>query len=88
MFLVWLFSRFLLRPRLDIIQKMQNEFGVERLKGILPTGGMGTIKNYYKKDSGYIFAKTGTISNNLAFSGFIITNQNVSSQSISVMIQE
>jgi len=59
-----------------IIQKMQSEFGVERLKGILPTGGMGTIKNYYKKDSGFIYAKTGSLSNVIAFSGFLYTKKN------------
>ncbi|MEO6546611.1 MAG: D-alanyl-D-alanine carboxypeptidase [Ferruginibacter sp.] len=59
-----------------ILNKMKNEFGLERLKNILPTGGEGTIKAYYKKDSGYIFAKTGTLSNHCALSGFLITKKN------------
>src|SRR6185436_15278747 len=35
-----------------ILNKMKNEFGMERLKTILPTGGTGTISDYYKADSG------------------------------------
>ncbi len=45
-----------------ILNKMKNEFGMERLKAILPTGGEGTITNYYIADSDYIYAKTGTLS--------------------------
>jgi D-alanyl-D-alanine carboxypeptidase/D-alanyl-D-alanine-endopeptidase (penicillin-binding protein 4) len=58
-----------------ILQKLKNEFGLERLKVILPTGGTGTLSTLYKKDSGYIFAKTGTLSNHVALSGFLITKQ-------------
>lgn len=57
-----------------ILNKMSNEFGLTRLKTILPTGGEGTLKSWYKKDSSFIFAKTGTLSNNCALSGFLITN--------------
>jgi len=56
-----------------ILNKMKNEFGLDRLKNILATGGTGTLSSYYKKDSGYIFAKTGTLSNNCALSGYLIT---------------
>ena len=56
-----------------ILEKMKNEFGLERLKNILPTGAEGTLKNYFKNDAGYIFAKTGSLSNNCALSGFLIT---------------
>ncbi|MDB5224181.1 MAG: Serine-type D-Ala-D-Ala carboxypeptidase [Chitinophagaceae bacterium] len=59
-----------------ILQKLKNDFGLERLKVILPTGGTGTLSSLYKKDSGYIFAKTGTLSNHIALSGFLITKQN------------
>lgn len=58
-----------------ILQKLKNEFGLERLKIILPTGGTGTLSSLYKKDSGYIFAKTGTLSNHVALSGFLITKK-------------
>ena len=58
-----------------ILQKMKDEFGLERLKTILPTGGEGTLKNYFRTDSAFIFAKTGTLSNNCALSGFLITQK-------------
>jgi serine-type D-Ala-D-Ala carboxypeptidase/endopeptidase (penicillin-binding protein 4) len=58
-----------------ILNKMKNEFGMERLKVILPTGGEGTISNYYKLDSGYIYGKTGTLSGVVAFSGFLYTKK-------------
>jgi D-alanyl-D-alanine carboxypeptidase/D-alanyl-D-alanine-endopeptidase (penicillin-binding protein 4) len=58
-----------------ILNKMKNEFGLERMKVILPTGGEGTLLSYYKKDAGFIFAKTGTLSNNCALSGYIITRK-------------
>ena len=59
-----------------LLNKMKNEFGLERLKIILPTGGEGTLAAYFKKDAGFIFAKTGTLSNHCALSGFIITKKN------------
>lgn len=59
-----------------ILNKLKNEFGFERLKVILPTGGTGTLSSLYKKDSGYIFAKTGSLSNHVALSGFLITKKN------------
>jgi D-alanyl-D-alanine carboxypeptidase/D-alanyl-D-alanine-endopeptidase (penicillin-binding protein 4) len=59
-----------------ILNKMKNEFGWNRMKNILPTGGEGTISSYYKKDAGFIFAKTGTLSNNCALSGYLITKKN------------
>ena len=59
-----------------ILQKLKNEFGLERLKMILPTGGTGTLSSLYKQDSGFIFAKTGTLSNHIALSGFLVTKKN------------
>ena len=58
-----------------ILNKIKNEFGLERIKNILPTGGMGTLSSYYKKDSSFIYAKTGTLSNNCALSGYLITKK-------------
>ncbi|MEP6950069.1 MAG: D-alanyl-D-alanine carboxypeptidase [Ginsengibacter sp.] len=59
-----------------ILNKMKNEFGIERIKNILPTGGTGTLSNYYKAERGYIFAKTGTLSGVVALSGFLYTKKN------------
>lgn len=58
-----------------LLNKIKTEFGWERVKNILPTGGTGTLSSYYKKDSSYIYAKTGTLSNNCALSGYLITQQ-------------
>jgi D-alanyl-D-alanine carboxypeptidase/D-alanyl-D-alanine-endopeptidase (penicillin-binding protein 4) len=58
-----------------LLNKMKNEFGLERMKNILPTGGEGTLSSYFKKDAGFIYAKTGTLSNNCALSGYLITSK-------------
>jgi serine-type D-Ala-D-Ala carboxypeptidase/endopeptidase (penicillin-binding protein 4) len=58
-----------------ILKKMKNEFGMERIKTIFPSGGEGTISSYYKAGSGYIFAKTGTLSGVVALSGFLYTKK-------------
>jgi len=58
-----------------ILNKMKNEFGWDRVKNILPTGGTGTLSSYYKKDSSFIYAKTGTLSNNCALSGYLISKK-------------
>ena len=60
----------------SILNKMRNEFGMERIKTIFPTGGRGTLSNYYLSESGYIFAKTGTLSGVVALSGFLYTKKN------------
>jgi D-alanyl-D-alanine carboxypeptidase/D-alanyl-D-alanine-endopeptidase (penicillin-binding protein 4) len=54
---------------------MQQEFGLERLKGIFPTGGQGTISSYYRGDSSFIYGKTGTLSGVVAFSGYLYTKK-------------
>jgi len=59
-----------------ILNKMKNEFGMDRIKTILPTGGTGTISSYYHADSGYIFVKTGTLNGVVALSGFLYTKKN------------
>lgn len=59
----------------SILNKMKNEFGMERIKVIFPTGGKGTISSYYKTDSGYIYGKTGTLSGVVAFSGYLYTKK-------------
>ena len=59
-----------------VLEKMKNEFAWNRITAILPTGNSGTLGGLYKNYAGKIYAKTGTVSNNLALSGYIITNQN------------
>ena len=59
-----------------LLNKIKNEFAWKRIKNILATGGEGTLSNYYKTDAGFIFAKTGTLSNNCALSGYLVTKKN------------
>ena len=59
-----------------ILNKMRTEFGMERLKAIFPGAGQGTLLHYFAGDTGYIFAKTGSLSGQIALSGFLITSKN------------
>ncbi|MFN0082245.1 MAG: D-alanyl-D-alanine carboxypeptidase [Ferruginibacter sp.] len=58
-----------------ILDKLQKEFGLARMKRILPTAGQGTLRGYYEKDAGFIYAKTGSMTNNVSLSGYLITKQ-------------
>lgn len=58
-----------------ILNKMRSEYPFDRIKNIFPTGGQGTLTNYYKTDSSFLFAKTGTLSGQLALSGYLITKK-------------
>ena len=58
-----------------ILNKMQRDFPMNRIKEIFATGGEGTISSYYKTEAGYIFAKTGTLSGVVALSGFLYTKK-------------
>ncbi len=57
-----------------ILNTMKNEFGWQRIKTIFPAGNEGTLKGFYQKYSDKIFAKTGSLSNNISLSGFLTTN--------------
>lgn len=59
-----------------ILNKMKNDFGMERIKTILPTGNEGTLEGRFAMDSNYIFAKTGTLSGVVSLSGFLYTKKN------------
>lgn len=61
---------------IGILNKLKNEFGMEKMKAIFATGGQGTISNFYKNDSTFIYAKTGTLSGVVALSGYLYTAKN------------
>lgn len=58
-----------------LLTKMKNEFAWQRITAILPTGGTGTLSSLYKQYAGRIYAKTGSLSNHLALSGYLLTRK-------------
>lgn len=59
-----------------LLKKCLDEFGWERMSSILPTGGEGTLEELYlptDEEKSFIFAKTGTLSNNHSLSGYLLT---------------
>lgn len=59
-----------------VLKKMKDDFGMERIEKILPTGGTGTLSSLYHNERGKIFAKTGTLNGVVALSGYLITEKN------------
>ena len=59
-----------------ILQKLKTDFGVDKMKTLLPGANEGTLEGLYKGYEQHIFAKTGTLSNQLALSGYLITRHN------------
>ncbi|SNT30957.1 D-alanyl-D-alanine carboxypeptidase / D-alanyl-D-alanine-endopeptidase (penicillin-binding protein 4) [Ekhidna lutea] len=72
-------SRYNLIAPVDQVRLLKNcldEFGWERMTALLPSGGEGTLKDLYlplEEEEPFIFAKTGTLSNNHNLSGYLIT---------------
>ncbi len=58
-----------------ILNKMKDEFGMERIKEIFPAGNEGTLKGYYTSDSIAVYAKTGTMSGVVTLSGYLYTRK-------------
>jgi serine-type D-Ala-D-Ala carboxypeptidase/endopeptidase (penicillin-binding protein 4) len=66
------------RTIVSVLEKLYLEYPSERLFKIFPAGGVsGTIKELYAGKDGkpYVFAKTGTLSNNHCLSGYVRTNK-------------
>jgi D-alanyl-D-alanine carboxypeptidase/D-alanyl-D-alanine-endopeptidase (penicillin-binding protein 4) len=59
-----------------LLNKLQAEFSLQRLKIILPGANEGTLAGLYKGYDQHIYAKTGSLSNNVALSGYLITKHN------------
>jgi D-alanyl-D-alanine carboxypeptidase/D-alanyl-D-alanine-endopeptidase (penicillin-binding protein 4) len=61
----------------QILTKLYDEIPEERLFNIFPAGGeSGTLKRWYRgNQKPYIYAKSGTLSNNYSLSGYLITRK-------------
>ncbi|PWN07745.1 D-alanyl-D-alanine carboxypeptidase [Rhodohalobacter mucosus] len=70
----------LITPRsvVYLLEKLMDEYGEENVLSWFPAGGVsGTLRGYYRSPEGeppFVYAKTGTLSNNTALSGYIYTN--------------
>ena len=59
-----------------VLDKMQSEFGMDRIKVLFPHPGAGTLRSFSPADSLRIYAKTGTLTGVNALSGFVYTKKN------------
>ncbi len=70
----------LITPRftVELLERLMEEFGEESTLSWFPAGGVsGTIRSMYRAPEGeppYVYAKTGTLRNNTALSGYIYTD--------------
>ncbi len=70
------YNLFTPRSIVRLLQKIYATVPQDRLLSIFPAGGQsGTIKNFYKADTPYVFAKTGSLSNVHCLSGYVITKK-------------
>lgn len=70
----------LITPRdvISLLVKMPALKNEQVLRGLLPAGGLsGTLKDVYQTDNGqpFIWAKTGSVSNNYNQSGYLVTRK-------------
>lgn len=64
------------RNMIKILEMITEKMPLEKVIQLLPAGGeSGTLQNNYSADVPYIFAKTGSLSNNHSLSGFIKTKK-------------
>lgn len=68
------YNLFTPRDFVSVLSDMYKTYPSERLYALFPTGGKGTLKNYYKQQ--FVHAKTGTLSGCVALSGYLVTKKN------------
>lgn len=69
------YNLFTPRTMVKLLENIYHSVPEERLFQLLPAGGVnGTLASWYGDDQAYIFAKTGTLSNNHCLSGYLVTN--------------
>lgn len=71
------YNLFTPRTIVHILHQLYQQLPQERLLHIFPAGGeSGTIEDWYQGPSApYVFAKTGTLSNNHCLSGYLLTEK-------------
>ncbi len=70
------FNLFTPRSIVELWKKIYNTVPQDRLFKLLAVGGKsGTLKNWYKTETPYIFGKTGSLSNTHSLSGFLLTKK-------------
>ncbi|AMC10325.1 hypothetical protein Lupro_03235 [Lutibacter profundi] len=59
-----------------LLEKMLNEIPKQQLLNYFPVGGeSGTLKNWYGNKKPFVYAKSGSLSNNYNLSGYLITKK-------------
>ncbi|MEK6780884.1 MAG: D-alanyl-D-alanine carboxypeptidase [Bacteroidota bacterium] len=70
------YNLFTPRSIVKLWEKIGKQVHAERLFKLLTVAGKnGTLKNFYKADTPYIYGKTGTLNNNHSLSGFVLTKK-------------
>ena len=71
------YNMFTPRAVVYVLHRILEQEGFERVSSIFPSGGVsGTVKSWYngRNNEPYVFAKTGTLRNNHALSGYLKTD--------------
>lgn len=70
------YNLFTPRSFVSVLHKLYTTVPADRLYEFFPAGGVsGTLKHWFlEDDKPYLFAKTGTVGNNFALSGYLLTD--------------
>ena len=71
------YNMFTPRTITDLLLNLHKELGEDRLFELLPAGGIsGTLKDWYAgENETYVYAKSGSLRNNYALSGYLKTRK-------------
>lgn len=70
------YNLFTPQSMVDVLHKMLEEQGLEKIKKLLPRNGIsGSLQKWYPFNQPYLYAKTGSVSNNHSLCGYLITKK-------------